>query len=54
MLITDTTQFRKVVDGQPSDLTVGATITVRGQADSNGNVTADSIQVGGAVPVLAQ
>jgi hypothetical protein len=49
--ITDTTQFQKVVAGERGDLAVGDNITVRGQADANGNVTADSIQVGGAVSI---
>ena len=49
--ITDTTQFQKVVAGERGDLAAGDTITVRGQADANGNVTADSIQVGGAVSI---
>lgn len=51
--ITEATQFLKVVAGERGDLAVGDNITVRGQADANGNVTADSIQVGGTVSIPA-
>ena len=39
------TTFMKTITATVSDVTVGTTITVRGQRDAAGNVTADSIQV---------
>ena len=39
------TTVMKTITGTVSDIQVGQTITVRGQRDSSGNVTADSIQL---------
>jgi len=44
--LTDQTLIQKLVEGATSDLAVGETIVVRGEADSSGNVTANSVQVG--------
>jgi hypothetical protein len=43
--LTDTTLIQKTVAGAASDLQVGERITVRGERDSSGNVTATSIQI---------
>jgi len=43
--LSDATTFMKTITGTVSDVQVGETITVRGQRDSSGNVTADSIQI---------
>jgi hypothetical protein len=39
------TTVMKTITGTVSDIQVGQTITVRGQRDSSGNITADSIQL---------
>lgn len=43
--LTDTTLIQKMVAGAASDLQVGERITVRGESDSSGNVSANSIQI---------
>jgi len=43
--LSDATTVMKTITGTVSDIQVGETITVRGQRDSSGNVTADSVQV---------
>ena len=42
---SDTTQIGKFTSGTASDLTVGETVTVNGQTNSDGSITAQSIQV---------
>jgi hypothetical protein len=43
--LSDATTVMKTITGTVSDIQVGDTITVRGTADSSGNVAADSVQV---------
>jgi hypothetical protein len=43
--LSDATTVMKTITGTVSDITVGETITVRGQRDSSGNVAAETIQV---------
>src|SRR2546425_4923344 len=43
--LSDATTVMKTITGTVSDIQVGDTITVRGTADSSGNVAADSIQL---------
>jgi hypothetical protein len=43
--LTDATAIQKMVSGAPGDLQVGARITVRGERDASGNVTASNIQI---------
>jgi len=43
--LSDATTVMKTITGTVSDIAVGDTITVRGQADSSGAVAATSIQV---------
>ena len=48
--LTDDTQIEKVVIGERADLQPGEQISVRGERDSAGDVTATSIQIGGNAP----
>lgn len=43
--LTDTTQVEKLVAGDRTELVVGATVVVRGETDSAGNITATIVQV---------
>ena len=43
--LSDATIVMKTITGTVSDITVGETVTVRGQRDSSGNVTAEQIQL---------
>ncbi len=43
--LTDTTQIEKLVTGAVGDLAVGDRIVVRGDSDSSGTITANSVQV---------
>lgn len=51
--VTDATKYQKLVDGKLGDLQVGGNITVRGERDANGMLTAANIQLAGPVPGLA-
>lgn len=46
--LTANTQIEKSISGTPADLQPGEQLVVRGQSDSNGNVTADQIQIVGS------
>ena len=43
--LSDSTVIMKSTTGTPADILVGAQITVRGQRDSSGNVTATNVQL---------
>jgi hypothetical protein len=43
--LSDSTQVLKLVAGGTADLQVGQRVTVRGEADSSGNVAASAIQI---------
>ena len=43
--LSDSTVIMKSTTGTPADIQVGAQITVRGQRDSSGNVTATNVQL---------
>jgi hypothetical protein len=43
--LTANTQIVKSISGTPADLQPGEQLIVRGQRDSNGNVTADQIEI---------
>jgi hypothetical protein len=45
VILTSTTQINKAAQGTVADLQVGTTIAVMGQANSDGSVTAQSIQL---------
>ncbi|MEO5874307.1 MAG: hypothetical protein ABIS86_07325 [Streptosporangiaceae bacterium] len=45
-----TTQIKITKDGKAADLKAGSTVTVRGQAGSDGSVTATSVTEGGGLP----
>ena len=47
---SDTTEVGKFVNGATNDLEVGKTITVNGSTNSDGSVTAQSIQIRPAMP----
>jgi pectate lyase len=46
VLITDSTQINKVEKGILDDITVGEEVSVFGNTNSDGSVTADNVQVG--------
>ena len=43
--LTASTQIEKSISAKTSDLQTGEQLIVRGQRDSNGNITADNIQI---------
>lgn len=45
IFFSDTTSISKMADGVPTDLGVGKSITVTGSTNSDGSVTAQSIQI---------
>ncbi len=45
--ISDQTQIRKQVTGTTADITTGERITIQGQTNSDGTMTAQTIQIGG-------
>ena len=48
--LTDSTLIEKLVAGAAADLQVGQRVSVRGETDSAGNVTAASLQITAAAP----
>jgi len=54
IFFSDTTSISKMADGAPTDLVVGKSITVTGSANSDGSITAQSIQIRPATPAPAQ
>ncbi len=47
---SDTTEVGKFVNGAPSDLEVGKTVTINGSTNPDGSITAQSIQIRLAMP----
>ncbi|MGH7141016.1 MAG: hypothetical protein ACREGH_00050 [Minisyncoccia bacterium] len=45
VLLTPSTSIQKTVSGSQSDLGAGETVTVAGTSNSDGSVTADSVQI---------
>lgn len=45
IILAPSTQFRKAVDGTAADVAVGKQITVTGSQNSDGSLTAQSVQV---------
>lgn len=45
VILTSTTQINKAAQGTTSDLTAGTTVSVFGQTNSDGSVTAQSVQL---------
>jgi Domain of unknown function (DUF5666) len=43
--LTANTQIEKTTTGTPADLQVGQQLIIRGQSDSSGTVTADTVQI---------
>jgi hypothetical protein len=51
---SDTTEVGKFVNGTLSDLEVGKNVSVNGKVNSDGSITADSIQIRPAMPTQQQ
>lgn len=51
IFFSDSTGISKTADGAPTDLAVGKEITATGSANSDGSITAQSIQIRPATPV---
>jgi hypothetical protein len=45
VILAPSTQYRKAVDGSASDVTVGSMVTVTGSTNSDGSLTAQSVQI---------
>jgi len=54
VFFSDTTEIGKFVDGTPSDLEVGKTVTVIGKTNEDGSITAQSIQMRPAMEIPVQ
>ena len=50
VILAPSTQFRKAVDGSASDVTVGKQVTITGTTNSDGSITAQSVQIRDAMP----
>jgi Domain of unknown function (DUF5666) len=44
-ILAPSTQYRKAVDGSSSDVTVGSIVTITGTTNSDGSLTAQSVQI---------
>ena len=44
-VLAPSTQYRKAVDGASSDVAVGSQVTITGSANSDGSITAQSVQI---------
>ena len=54
IFFSDTTSISKMADGVKTDLAVGKEITATGSANSDGSITAQSIQIRPALPPSGQ
>jgi len=45
VILAPSTQYRKAVDGTAGDVTVGSMVTVTGSTNSDGSLTAQSVQI---------
>jgi hypothetical protein len=50
ILLTDTSEINKTEEGSIEDLSEGTKITVFGQENSDGSITAQNIQIGSRLP----
>jgi hypothetical protein len=51
IFFSDTTKIAKTADGSSADLQIGENATVAGNSNSDGSITASSIQLQPAIPV---
>jgi hypothetical protein len=54
VILAPSTQYRQAVDGSASDVTVGSMVTVTGSTNSDGSLTAQSVQIRAATSTPAQ
>lgn len=53
VVLAPSTQYRKAVDGTSADLTVGSQVTITGSTNSDGSLTAQSVQIRSATSTPA-
>ena len=53
VILAPSTQYRKAVDGAASDVAVGSMVTITGSTNSDGSLTAQSVQIRAATSTPA-